>query len=558
MDTSRRSRSVMALAVSCSIAVLMGSARSVQAQQIPTDPIIYQTGDDSNTATLCGLNESGVWGGATSPTTTTAAAYVDEKYRIRTPTGANVTFAADSFTLLSFAPAAFLASTTDSGTGLGSTNLGSDGSYAYLTLKGNLAANTTTFNNLVLANGGVLFNYGNDNQTIAGNIYLVPAATTLDGATTSVSGGIVDTHGNNLSGTTGPQDNYFNIASNISGAGMLRVENTGGGTSGATFITEVITLGGSNTFSGGVVLDGTSTVGTTGNGPDLAIDSPTALGTGTLTILPASYVGLTPSSGAPGVAIDNLAGAPETLTTNNAQTWLGGFTFNGTSSLDMGSGPITLGADVTLTTKASTLSLEGAISGGFGLTKSGAGTLLLNGISTYTGVTNVSGGTLGGTGTIPAALNVLSGAFLAPGLTALAPGTLTVGGPLTLGSGSTLDIELTGITSDEVIADGLVGLSGSTLTITLAPGYTPAVGTTFTIIDNESDFGTAGPFSNDSGGYLTDSEGDLFSVNYGAIEDGDGQANDVTVTFVAPVPEPTAVGLLSLSALGLLRRRRCR
>ncbi len=568
MHMLRSNRSSLVTAVAGVVSGLV-FLQSAQGQQVPADTVVFQSGDDANSSTTSGLNTSTVWSGD-NPASTTGVAFVDTQYRIRTPngtgSGANVTVTADSFTLISLNPSPIFASTTDLGTGLGTLTPGSDGSYAYFTLKGG-GNNTTTFNNLVLANGGVLFNYANNEQTIAGNIFLVPAGATStsnsgingDGITTTVSGGIIDTHGNNLSAssTTYLGDSYYNITSNISGGGMLRIENTGGGTIGSTFVPQVVNLSGSNTFTGGVVLDGTSTAGTTGVGPDLGIDSPNALGTGPLTVLPDSYVGALPAAGAPGLQIDNLSGAPLKLTTNNAQKWYGGFTFLGTSSLDMGSGPVSLNANVTLTTAASTLSLEGAISGAYGLTKAGSGTLLLNGKSTYTGGTTVTAGTLGGLGTVPGPLVVSSGASLAPGTAVL--GELTDAGALNLSSGSILDIELASGTSDEMVSlTGGVTLTGSVLDITLAPGYTPSVGSVFTIIDNQSSLATTGTFSDVTGGYVTDALGDTYSVNYGAAVDGDSVANDVQLTFVSPVPEPTSLGLLGLAAVSMLGRRRRR
>ena len=63
------------------------------------------------------------------------------------------------------------------------------------------------------------------------------------------------------------------------------------------------------------------------------------------------------------------------------------------------------------------------------LTKNGAGTLLLNGTSSCTGMTTVNAGTLGGTGTITGSVTVLAAGSLAPGASA---GTLSIGGGLTV------------------------------------------------------------------------------------------------------------------------------
>lgn len=84
-----------------------------------------------------------------------------------------------------------------------------------------------------------------------------------------------------------------------------------------------------------------------------------------------------------------------------SQVWNDDFTFIGTESMDLGDSPITLKQvqnvyTRTVTVKKNTLTVGGPIgeSGGFSLTKAGAGNLVLKSANTYSKNTKVNGGSL--------------------------------------------------------------------------------------------------------------------------------------------------------------------
>lgn len=127
----------------------------------------------------------------------------------------------------------------------------------------------------------------------------------------------------------------------------------------------------------------------------------------------------------------------------------------GAATFDVGSGAA-LVADPT--SKLTDAEYDGSVYGAVGsLTKLGAGTLVLNGTSTYSGGTTVTAGTLSGSGSIAGAVTIGSGAKLAPGNSV---GTLTVGG-LTLASGSVLDLEFNASANDRVNVTSVDGLTAN-------------------------------------------------------------------------------------------------
>ena len=112
--------------------------------------------------------------------------------------------------------------------------------------------------------------------------------------------------------------------------------------------------------------------------------------------------------------------------------------------------------------------IDGDGSGG-GLTKSGGGTLYLNGACNYLGTTSVTAGTLGGTGSVASLLSVEAGATLAPGTSV---GTFTAGDASIAG---TYACEIDGAAADKLVVGGNLDVSTATLAITQLSAPTAAV-----------------------------------------------------------------------------------
>jgi autotransporter-associated beta strand protein len=200
--------------------------------------------------------------------------------------------------------------------------------------------------------------------------------------------------------------------------------------------------------------------------------------------------------------------------------------------------PITLSAALALT-NGSQLTLSGAVGAAAGLTKSGAGTLLVTG--TIAGPVTVSAGTLGGTGTIAGAVTVQGGATLAPGLS---PGVINTG-DLNLAGVALIEIEGTalGTQYDNINVTGTVTIAGATLTV--AGAHVPAPGSTFTIITNDGADPVVGTFAGLAEGATVTVNGKPLTISYVG-----GTGNDVVLA--APAPAAQAIPTLSQWALLLL------
>jgi autotransporter-associated beta strand protein len=220
----------------------------------------------------------------------------------------------------------------------------------------------------------------------------------------------------------------------------------------------------------------------------------------------------------------------------------------------------------------------------YALTKNGNSIFVLSGASTYSAGTTVNfgelyinntsgsgtgsgnvvvnGGTFGGSGTISGAAAFAAGSSLSPG--ALGAGTTAIfrTGNLTLNSGSIFVLDLNnpvaGSGYDQVRVTGTVNINGSILS--LNPGGGVSLGDTFFILANNGVDPITGTFSQ---GATVTSGSYTFSINYMANFDGGAVANDISLTVISILPEPSTwvAGIVAFAAMAhqtgrFFRRRR--
>ncbi len=235
-----------------------------------------------------------------------------------------------------------------------------------------------------------------------------------------------------------------------------------------------------------------------------------------------------------------------------------------------GNGTINISGNATLTSTKMILGENDATSVGLVNQTGGQAIISVNldlqgaGIGTY----NLSGGTLraanidGATG----ALNITNtgrltgvqvytgnltqaGGTVAPGTS---PGTMQITGNYTQNGGN-LEIEVNSLAAYDVLqVAGNVSLLGGNLNLIAQPGL--STNDILTIINNTGVNPISGTFAN----YATDGmtfieDGYQWRINYNA---GVG-SNDVTLTVLG-IPEPSAVALLCVGTMLLVRRRRRR
>ena len=351
----------------------------------------------------------------------------------------------------------------------------------------------------------------------------------------TVEDGVAGTHTLTVSNTS---DNVFAGVLQNGSAGTLALVKKGPG---------VLSLGGNNTFGGA----------TTVSAGTIAVGHANALGSsGSITLGDAnsgtSALGLTVGGGV-------SFGRPFTVAAYGGGTTFGGTNTSGTASF---AGAITLNTNAVLTAGAGgTVEFNtGGISGGFGLTKVGAGTVMMDSANTYSAGTAVSngtllancatgsgtgagavtvttGGSLGGTGIVAGAVSTVSAGtgttlngHLAPG--SGGPGVLTISNTLTVAANSFFDVDLNqpnitpGTGSNDLLSvKGANGTSNGHLTIgtnvnvqitagpNFAAGTYPLITFNGTLTNNSNGFaGWSGHVVNGSDNYAYTFGADATSV----------------------------------------------
>jgi autotransporter-associated beta strand protein len=162
----------------------------------------------------------------------------------------------------------------------------------------------------------------------------------------------------------------------------------------------------------------------------------------------------------------------------------------------------------------------------FGFTKTGAGSLYLDGTNDFTGTLTNSDGLLAGSGIVTGPVVVLSGATLGAGDDGVIPGTFILNGGLTLNGNVSVRVNKSQVLSNDLISVTGTLVNAGTGTVTVANvGTALKVGDSFTLFSEPI-----------TGSALTVSGGGVTWNNHLATDGG------ITVATIVPTTPPVFFG----------------
>jgi protein involved in polysaccharide export with SLBB domain len=382
----------------------------------------------------------------------------------------------------------------------------------------NLANSLTNFSGTTLT-GGTYKITGNF-QFKGANIVTNAASITLTGANSKITGtananGLTNfaTNAAGASFTLGT-GRSFTTAGNFTNNGLLAIG------SGDTFDIN----GNLTNFSGTTLTGGAYNVSGTlqFNGANIVTNAASiTLGSST-----AKIVNQTAVNALLGFTTNTAAGKFTLSGHANLATTGGNFTNAGLVTVSAGSTFTVGGSSFNFTQTAGTTTVDGALSG------AGAGSLSIN------------GGSLFGSGSLGYA--VVDAGVISPGDSVAQTGKLAVTGTYSQSGAGALDVTIGGTTAgtkyDQLNITSTATLNG-TLNISLATGYTPALGNTFDILNASS---ISGNFSTVNG--LTINSSEHFTVTTVS-------GNEILLTVVAGPAPASSVNLTQLANTGAGRGR---
>ena len=294
--------------------------------------------------------------------------------------------------------------------------------------------------------------------------------------------------------------NSFEYPGRITGSGRLQIL--------ANALPGIITLTGTNNYTGGTLIGLTTLVLGDGNTPGAGAIAGNVQFIDNFSDAPRTIVFNRPDDFTfSGTITTNFTGpqinqgivrqdGTGTLTLTGKNTYGSGTIINagtvqvgnGGTNGSIGFGPVT-DDSILVFNRSDDVTVSSVISGSGAVVKLGAGRLLLTATNTYIGLTTVSNGTLGGNGVISGPVSLEPGTTLAPGASV---GTLTINNNLTLGGHVAIEVNKSlAQSNDLVVVTGTPVKTGTgTLTVSnLGPAL--RVGDKFTLFSQPLQNGAA-------------------------------------------------------------------